>query len=201
MKYLIYTLIFFTIGYLSIDIKPLDKVQNITANFDAEGFSKNFMEVEYPKVYNQAVDINNLVEGLQNDKEKTISQFGRSVALGNIKYFLIKGIGTITKIDKDELFITIGDRKYILSTEFIYGAAVRDAGGLFDIKKFPIATEVQSLTGEINKFIRNNVVKQFKSKANEGDKIDLIGAVEINQAHFDINQLQIQPIKITILNQ
>jgi hypothetical protein len=201
MKYLLYTFFCLVLGYLSFDIKPLDQVKNKNLKFDAEGFSKNFIEVEYPKIYNQATDINNLIDGLQSNKEKTISQYGKSVALGNIKYFLIKGIGTITKVNEDDILITIGKRKCTLALEYIYGAVVRDAGGLFDIKNFPVAAEVQSLTGEINKYVRNNVVKPFKIKAKVGDKVDIIGAVEINQTHFDIDQLQIQPIQLTTPNQ
>ena len=115
--------------------------------------------------------------------------------------FLLVGYNSITVQPLDK--VKNGDKTMTvrLATEFIYGSAVRDAAGLFDIKPFTNNNDINNVASEINKIVKTEVVPPFKKGVNLGNSVSFIGAVEMNQEHPQLDNLEVLPIELSISNQ
>ena len=201
LKYSIAALLIALIGYNSVYIKPLDEVKKAaTQQFDAAAFARTFLAKTLPPALEKATLIQTLIALLASDKDKTFSDLSHAVSIGNIRNFLVKGEGKITKINDDEIVIASKGLTIHIATEFIYGNAIRDAAGLFDIKQFTNTADINNVASEINKIIRTEVVPKFKKQAKVGDTIQFVGALEMNQEHIKIDNFEVLPI-ILMMNE
>jgi hypothetical protein len=199
MKYIIGTIITLVLGYFSINIKPLDEVMKSRKAFDAKAFAENFLSKTLVAEYPKAIELNTLIAELNKDKQKTFEQLSHGNAIGNIRYFLVKGQGQITSISDDQIIVKDGNNTYGIETEYIYGAAIRDASGAFDMKQFSSFNEINALTSEINACVRKNVEGKIKPLLKVGGNISFIGALEMNQQHTHVENIKVEPIEIKIL--
>lgn len=201
MKYLKYALIaatFVFVGYNSIEIKPLNEVKKAGQKFDATAYAREYLIKIKQSGDNKAVEIRELVSMLELDKIKTFDQLSYAVSIGNIRHFLVKGEGVVSKINEDDIVLIVKDKTVHIATEFIYGNSIRDAAGLFDIKQFTNNTDVNNIASEINKIVRTEVVPPFKQKVKIGDKVSFMGALEMNQEHIQLDNFEILPIDLKI---
>ena len=205
MKIIKYTLIaatFLLVGYNSITIQTLDKVKRAGQKFDAVVFAREYWTKTLPSAFDKAVSITDLVGLLTADKTKAFDAYSHAVSIGNVRYFLVKGEGLVSKISEDEVMLLVknGDKTMTvrLATEFIYGSAVRDAAGLFDIKPFTNNNDINNVASEINKIVKTEVVPPFKKGVNLGNTVSFIGAVEMNQQHPQLDNLEVLPIELNI---
>ncbi|MEA5405100.1 DUF2291 domain-containing protein [Arcicella sp. DC2W] len=188
------------IGYHSIEIKKLDEVKKAsTETFDALAFAHNFLEKTLPPSFSKAPSVATLLALLSKEPKKAFQEMSNAVAIGNIRYFLVKGEGQITKIQDDEIQVLLPNQTQPISvklaTEFIYGNAIRDAAGVFDIKQFTNTSDINNISAEINKIIRTERVPAFKKQIKVGDSIQFVGALEMNQEYLKLQNLEILPIE------
>ena len=200
LKYSIAALFIALIGYNSVYIKPLDEVKKAASQqFDAVAFARNFLLKTLPPALEKATPIQTLIVSLSSDKDKTFNNLSHAVSIGNIRNFLVKGEGEITKINSDEIVLASNGHTIHLATEFIYGNAIRDAAGMFDIKQFTNTADINNVASEINKIIRVEVVPKFKKQAKVGDTVQFVGALEMNQEHVKLDNLEVLPIRLNIV--
>ena len=180
MKIIKYSLIAATIllvGYNSIEIKPLDQVKKVGQKFDATAYAREYLTKTLPTAYSKATSISDLVAALNIDKNKAFNDLSHAVSIGNVRHFLVKGEGIISKINEDDILLTLSkgtltekNKTIRIATEFIYGSSIRDAAGLFDIKQFTNNADMNSVSAEINKIIRTELIPPFKQKVKMGDR-------------------------------
>jgi predicted lipoprotein len=194
VKYALIVVTFLLVGYNSIQIKPLNEVKKAGQKFDAVAYARDFLTKKMPPVFEKATSISDLVNLLNTDKNKAFNDLSHSVSIGNIRHFLIKVEGKVSKINEDDIVLTVKDKTVHIATEFIYGSSIRDAAGLFDIKKFTNNADMNNVSAEINKIIRMEVVPPFKQKVKVGDTVQFIGALEMNQEHPTLDNFEILPI-------
>ncbi|MEZ4904482.1 MAG: DUF2291 family protein [Spirosomataceae bacterium] len=121
-----------------------------------------------------------------------------ATAIGSIRYFLIKGEGVITAINEDDIVVKTNHNRLSIATEFIYGNALRDASGLFDITAFSNTTDINNVSSELNKIVRTTVAAPFKAKAKVGDTIRFGGAIELNKERLNLTNIEVIPASLTI---
>jgi predicted lipoprotein len=180
--------------YFSIEIRPLDEVKKGSQKFDAKVFAKEFYDKTLSKSFDKAIEINTLVAMIQADKNKAFKEYSNAVSIGNIRNFLVKGEGKITKINESDMIILSNGLSIKIATEYIYGNAIRDASGQFDIKPFTNTEDINNIAAEINRIVRNSVIPNFKKQVKIGDKISFIGAIELNQEHTKTENIEVYPI-------
>jgi predicted lipoprotein len=116
----------------------------------------------------------------------------------------VKGIGVITDLDEDKATLLAKDdsseQKVILATEFVFGNAIRDASGLININEFNNTMDFNNVSAEINKIIRNEVLPPFKNAVQKGDTIQFTGAIELNKIHLKLDNIEVIPIQLQIIN-
>ena len=54
---------------------------------------------------------------------------------------------------------------------------------------------------ELNKIVRANVLPPFKAAVKEGSKIRFYGAVELNKERLNLDEMEILPIQLQVVNQ
>lgn len=196
LKYILIAATILLVGYNSVEIKPLDQVKKAGQKFDAMAYAREYLTKTLPTAYGKATPISDLVGLLTADKNKAFNDLSHAVSIGNVRHFLVKGEGIVSKINADDIVLTVKDKSVHVATEFIYGSSIRDASGLFDIKQFTNTADMNNISAEINKIIRTEVVPPFKQKVKVGDTVQFLGALEMNQEHPQFDNFEVLPIEL-----
>ena len=201
-KYIIAIVIIIVVAYNSVYFKKLDEVKAAATakEFNATQYAQNFWTNKLIPNLNKATDLNQLTAMLSGDATKTFDTYSHALGIGNLRYFLVKGTGTITSMNEDDLSVLLQTDTNKLSitvaTEYIFGNAVRDATGLININEFSNTMDFNNVSAELNKIIREKVLAPFKQKARKDDTIELTGAIELNKEHLDLSKIEVIPVKI-----
>src|SRR5215831_14540728 len=190
------------VAYNSVYFKKLDEVKASKAatEFNAAQYAQTFWNTKLIPNLSKAVDLNQLTAMLSTDPAKTFDTYSHALGIGNLRYFLVKGKGTITSVNEDDVSVLLqsdSSKKTItLATEYIFGNAVRDATGLINVNEFKNTMDFNNVSAELNKIIREKVLPTFKQKAKKGDTVEFTGAIELNKEHFDLSKIEVIPIRI-----
>lgn len=201
IRYLIGLAALGLVGYNSVYIKKLDEVKAATAGkstFKAESYAETFWNTKLlPVASQQATDLSTLVTQLKTDKEKAFTDHSHALGIGNIRYFLVKGTGTVSAVNPDDITVSLSTGETVrLATEYIYSNAARDASGLIQITEFDNTTDLNNVSAAVNNLIRQQIVPSLKAKAKPGQQLTFVGALELNRAHLHIDKLTLIPIFI-----
>lgn len=206
IKYILFVLWLGIVAYNSVYFKKLDDVKLASASkgFEAGTYAHNFYNNKLLPYLNNAIQLNQLISLLKTQPDKTFKDYSHTLDIGNIRYFLVQGEGAVTSITEDAMTVTLKNdsAKTIvkIATEFIYGNAVRDASGLIKLNDFNSTSDINNVSEGLNKIIRQEVVPPFKAKAKEGDVVKFWGAIELNQAHVNLDLIEVMPIQLNIQN-
>lgn len=201
IKYIVWGVLIVVVAYNSVYFKKLDAVKaaSTSKQFDAASYAASFYNKKLLPNLSRAVDLSDLLSQLQTAPAQAFATYSHALGIGNIRYFLIKGIGKIQSIEEDAVTVALNNdtTKLIkITTEFIYGNAIRDASGLIDINEFNSTMDFNNVSAEVNKIIRTTVIPPFKAVAKPGATVQFTGAIELNQAHINTENLEIVPIKL-----
>jgi predicted lipoprotein len=201
-KYVVGAVIILLIAYNSVYIKKLDEVKAAgttgAGKFDAAPYAQTFWTTKLiPSLPNAATDLTALLSLLKTDKEKAFTTYSQALGIGNIRYFLVKGEGTVTAVNDNEITLSLTSGETVqLATEYIFGNAARDASGLIKITEFDNTTDLNNVSAAINDIIRKDVIPPLKAVAKPGKKLLFTGAIELNRAHLHLDDLTIIPILV-----
>jgi len=203
-KYLLIALVIGLVGYNSVYFKKLSTVnRTATTNFDAVAYAKSLWSEKLPAKLDSAIELTNLIRAVEQNPSNAFTSFSNALGIGNYRYSLVRAAGTATIINEDEILLSIehADSFLItrLATEYIYGNAVRDASGLVDIKDFTNTTDLNNISEQLNKTIRLEVLPPFKKQVKQGNKIEVVAAVELNKAHINFSDLELIPVRLKII--
>jgi len=200
VKYIVAVVIIAVVAYNSVYFKKLDEVKAARSakDFNADAYAQTFWSNKLIPNLNKAIDLNQLTALLSNDAEKTFNTYSHALGIGNLRYFLVKGKGTITSINEDDIAVSLDSSKQSITvaTEYIFGNAVRDATGLININEFNNTMDFNNVSAELNKIIRQKVLPPFKQKVKKGNIIEFTGAVELNKEHLDLSNIEVIPVRI-----
>lgn len=202
IKYAVLILLVAFLAYNSIYFKKLDEIKAGAAKFEAGKFAAGFWNEKLIPATKNAPDAAVFFDLLKSDKTQAFSKFGKSMSVGNIKYFLIQGNGEVLDIEENAMRLHIktpgGAQSVLLATEYIFGNAVRDATGLIDINAFPSSADLNSISAELNQLVRNKVLSPVLTKIKKGDQIHFAGAIELNQKYIDLKKVEIIPVELSL---
>jgi predicted lipoprotein len=191
------------VAYNSVYVKKLDEVKkaagsNLGQAFNAATYAETFWSTKLiPATQKSVTDLTTLMALLKTDKEKALTTYSHALGIGNIRYFLVKGEGTITAISDEDVTVLLPDGESVkLATEYIFGNAVRDASGLIQITEFDNTMDLNNVSSAINDIIRRKVIPVLKSRAKKGDKVNFVGAIELNREHLHLDNLEVVPITV-----
>jgi len=201
-KYIILIVIMATVAYNSVYFKKLDEVKasRSAKQFNAAAYAQTFWTAQLIPNLDKAIDITQLTTMLSTNASKTFDTYSHALGIGNLRYFLVKGEGTIASVNEDDVSILLQpdtSRQILtLATEYIFGNAIRDATGLVNVNDFTNTMDFNNVSAELNKIIRERVLPPFKQQAKKGDKVEFTGAIELNKEHLDISKIEVMPVAI-----
>lgn len=202
LKYGLWLVIVLFVGYNSVYFKKLDSMKASSAgNFNAAAYAKTYVYNKLPAIAGKAVSVDQLLSGLAANPQKTFDTYSNALDIGSVRFFWVKGSGTVTKIDDTYIYLLTDSAHTLvkIATEFVFGNALRDASGLVHINDFGSTTDLNNISAEINKLIRNEVIPPLKAKAKKGDHLTFTGAIELNSSHPDVSNLEIMPASLKII--
>lgn len=185
------------LGYNSVYLKKLSELKAAEKGFDATAYAVKFLSQKLPSATAKAINFDYLLTQLKTQPNLTFKKYGKALTIGSTKFFLIQGSGTIQKINESDIVLKTKDGNTIqIATEYIFGNDVRDASGLIQLNDFNNTTDLNNISAEINKIIRNQVVKPFKAHIKVGQNIIFSGALSLNESHLNVDEIEISPITL-----
>jgi predicted lipoprotein len=204
LKYAVGTLVLVVIAYNSVYFRKLDEVRASSTTFDAKSYARKYFNNKLLPSLNNAVEINQLLSLLQNNKEQTFEKYSHALGIGNIRYFLVKGEGRVTAINENDVSVLAkadtNAKAIRIATEFVFGNAIRDASGKIDINEFANTMDFNNVSAEINKIVRAEVLPSFRAGVKKGDTVQFAGAIELNKEHLNVDNIEVIPVQLKIIN-
>lgn len=205
IKYSILFILLIITGYNAVYFKKLNAItKEGVQKFDAKTYTAALWKNKMPAVIDAAIDFDQLLLAIEKDPQQAFKKHTHALAIGNYRYAMVKMSGIVVAVNEDDfVFETVlgGNKKQIrVTTEFIYGSAVRDASGLIDIKDFTSASDLNAIAESFNETIKKTVVQPFKKSLVTGLKIELVAAVELNKENMVLDQLVLLPVQIKPLS-
>lgn len=188
--------IYNSVYFRSLDEK-ISEEQEIV--FDAKSFVNEIWENELIVAYDSAIELTVLINQLNGDVDLSFKEQAKALGIGNIGYFKVQGEGTVLSVNENNVLLQVGGQTVEIETEFIFGNAVRDASGLIKVNDYDRTSDFNSISESINDKIRKEVIPDFKSTVEQGDKVIFKGALELNKAHLDVSLPEVIPVSIQIM--
>jgi predicted lipoprotein len=201
IKNSILLILLFITGYNAVYFKKLNAItKEGVQNFDAKTYTAALWKNKMPAVIDAATEFDQLLLAIEKDPQLAFEKNTHALAIGNYRYAMVKMSGIVVAVHEDDFVIETdiaGSKKQLLvTTEFIYGSAVRDASGLIDIKDFTSASDLNAIAESFNETIKKTVIQPFKKRLSNGLKIELVAAVELNKENMVLDQLVLLPVQI-----
>jgi predicted lipoprotein len=206
VKYLLLTIVIGLVAYKSVFIIKLSELQTIEPKaFDAPAFVQQLWDNKLPARLDSALTLDTLRAALKVNPAQAFESHFNSMSIGNVRYGLVKVTGKVLSVNDDDVELLIGNKDnqhtIKIATEYVYGNALRDASGLVEIKDFVNTTDLNKISEELNKRVRTKVLPAFKGTVKKADSVFCIGAIELNQAHYSMDDLEIIPVQCKIVQQ
>ncbi|HEX6891625.1 MAG TPA: DUF2291 domain-containing protein [Chryseolinea sp.] len=206
IKYFLLIVLIAFLGYKSVYFRKLDDVKAASSSkaFNATTFARNFYDNKLLLRADSAVDLGALISLLRSEPGQAFNKYSNALAIGNIRYFLVRGEGRITSIGDYATAIELAGQSVKtninIATEFVYGNAIRDASGLLKLNDFSNTADFNSISENINSIVRNEVLPGFVAKSKPGIGVKFAGAIELNEKYLAIDSIEVIPIRISVLD-
>lgn len=201
IKYSIAVLVIMFLAYNSVYFRSLSalKAEAAGKDFNPAAYAKNYVKTELPPSLSKAPDVDTLLALLKSEPKTAFKLYSNALAVGNVRFFMVNGQGIVTSLgDNDITLKTKGNYSLTIATEFIFGNALRDASGIIKVEDFTNSTNLNNVSAEINKIVRETILPPFKNDVKIGDFIKFSGAFELNREHLNLNNIEIVPIKLAV---
>jgi len=171
-------------------------------DFDAVDFVHTFWTTKLLPALNQAPDAAAFFTARATNPQTAREQFGRKIGVSRVSLYLLRGSGTIVRVDKSGVGVALQkDEKepaILLRTGFLFGNTIRDAAGLLDTRDFPDSRQFNEISAELNRIAEAQVLPTLKDKAVVGRHIEFAGCAEISDDATDIRPLPVIPLDVRI---
>jgi len=201
IKYVIGIAIVVALVFGSVRIQPLDEyiAQKEDNVFDAKAVALSLVEKEIPEL--EALSVVDFLNQLDNDRQSLCENSGKKLGVTDVYNFLLKGDVVVTSESEESLLtspIENSNQVIAVATDFIFGNAVRDASGLVDIGEFQNTMDFNTISVEINNWVRANPVKFLEENIKVNDTISVFGAIQVNSKNFSVNDIPVLiPIQVS----
>jgi len=168
------------------------------SKFDAANYAQHFWTDKLLPATAQAPDLAALLAELKANPEAAFAK-SHALGIGNIRYFLVRGTGSVTSVVKNSVTMRLVDGTTVpLATEYVFGNAARDASGLIRNQDFDNTADLNALAEQLNELVRKRVVPSLRAAAQPGSSVEFAGAVELNQAHLHLDKVEVVPLAVTV---
>ena len=158
--------------------------------FDAKQYVNGIWQDKVlPTVDEQAVEASTLLPALTADQEAASTQYGNQAGTGSPFAFLVRGSGTVTKVDEDSpshpLTVQVdgltgeGSTVQVVTGPVIAGTALRDAVKFIKFSDFTNQLDYADAGTQLNDKVKTEVLAKVDPKSLVGKKVDFAGAFSL----------------------
>ncbi len=200
VKYILAIILVLFIASNSIYFKKLSDVKASAAKqFDAAKYARNYLTTQLIPAADKAPQADELLALLKSSPDTAFKMYSHGLDIGNIRFFMVQGQGTVTAVDENDIYILTKDKQALkIAIEYVFGNALRDAPGLININDFTNTMDLNNIAAEVDKIVRAEVLPPIKSKVKTGDKITFAGAFELNQEHINLEKIEVISVVLKI---
>lgn len=174
---------------------------------DAKSYvAANWAQKIVPTVHDKAVEITTVAAAIAKDPDAAGKQYGHQAGTGSPYAFMVKGSGTVTKVDTAAptgpmtvevpkagggapLTITVA------TGPVIAGTAIRDAVGFIAFGDFTNQIAYADVANQINAKVKSEVTSKVDVKSLTGKKVSFYGAF----SGLIPGQIQLVPTELKVL--
>lgn len=185
------------LGYNSVYFEKLSERQaEAEEAFDYQAFAdslyyQGILKLESP------IELTSLLEQVKANPDQAFEAYGNRLGIGNSAYFMVKYTSTIFEKNEGGIWLTTEERGGVeVNTGYIFGNALRDASGLVKLTDFKTNAEFNQVSEALNALIRTAVMPPIVAQLEEGQQIEVIGAIKLSKKHLDSPDLVITPSHI-----
>ena len=198
IKYIIVVIIVSVSLSNAVYFESLDehKKRQIANAFDAKKIASDFMSNKIEAL--PAINASEFNIKLTKDVSNYCEKYGKKLGISDDYNFIIEDDVTVIAIEEENILIALKDseQQIRIATDFIFGNAIRDASAIADIGDFQNTMDFNTISVELNNIVREIVVPSLKQKVKEGDTLYFKGAVKVNTAHPNLQNLKVIPLII-----
>lgn len=158
--------------------------------FDAKAYvAKNWQSRVLPTVEKDAVPATELLPALASDQQGASTKYGNQAGTGSPYAFLVRGTGTVTKVDADapthpltvqvEGLSGAAGSVQVVTGPVIAGAALRDAVKFVKFSDFTNQLDYADVGTELNNQVKSTVLGSITAADLVGKKITFAGAFSL----------------------
>jgi predicted lipoprotein len=198
IKYFLGAIVVIFVGYNSVYFKRLSEIKKENAGFNASAYADKLVK-EVIADSSKLVTFDQLIAEINKNKQNAFAQYGHALAIGSTRYFMTKEEGNVLEVKDSEVLLETKEKKVLrIATEFVYGNAIRDASGKVRLTDFSNTNDLNNISSEINKLVRSSVLPNFKATVKKGDKVNFLGALELNEDHLDLTDIELIPLRLSV---
>jgi predicted lipoprotein len=149
-----------------------------------------------------AVDAAELLAALERNVADAAASYGHRLGLATSSSYLVSGKGRVTSVDARSVAVSIDDdeeAEVLIELGPVFGNAVRDGSGLFDVSDFANAQDFNAVSAEINRRVEEEVLPALAQGAEEGRSLRFAGGVEIADSSGAPELLRVVPVQVEFL--
>ena len=173
--------------------------QAALAEFDAVAYVDRYWDGPLRESAQRAPAAAELLLALRRDFSGTADRLGHRLGLGGKISFLVSGTGHIVEVDGRNVMITLradGPPEIVIRTGPVFGNAIRDGSGLFDVSQFANVQHFNAISAEINRRVEARVLPKLEAHAEVGTAIRFAGGAEVTDSGEAPASLNIVPLLI-----
>jgi predicted lipoprotein len=150
------------------------------------------------KLKADATEVTQLWGGFDADKSQVRSKYGRQAGLGGPWYFVIRGHGTVEKIEKNRAILKVDNssRRACLELGAPLDSTVREAIGV-KASDFSNSQDFNAVASELNRHVEQDVLAPNRSRLQRGVIVEFIGCAKISR-DSDFDPLCLIPTRLDI---
>lgn len=184
-------------------VRTLEEDEVAKEGFSPESYVESIWETEFmPTLTEQAVDINELLDGLESDEEGTTEQHGNRTSTGAYS-FMTRGEARLLSLNREsrvglapldlppyddeaEVYLAIGP--------VLRGNALRDAVGFINFTDFTNQVEFAGISTALKDRVEADVLGQIDLESLVGETVRFLGAFEYD----DPEEIVIMPVQLEV---
>ena len=178
-------------------IVPLEEAGARSAEeaFDADAFVEElWAELEEP---DRAVDAGELLRALAEDPAAAAERYGRRLGLSGRASYFVSGTGRIAAVEPRRVTVELPEgASVVIATGPVFGNAIRDGSGLLDVNDFANSQDFNAVSAEINRRVEERVLPALTERAEPGETVSFLGAVEIADSDAAAESLALTPVAV-----
>lgn len=168
-------------------IVPLKQAEAAKAKaaFNPADYAARFWSEQLTPTFPKAADAQIVLESLAKDAKSAVTNFGRTVGVGDMIYFFMRGTGTVVSVEARGVGVSLNgagaEADMLIKTGLLFGNTVRDATGLLNASEFPNSHDFNDVSTELNRIVESRVISQLKTNAVVGRTIRFAVCAEVSE--------------------